>query len=725
MFMTLQQRACLFAPRVCQAPRPRVLFRSTRFGTLVGSLGALLAIASPALAQGKVASNAVNRTVVTASNGPKPDRSASYYHYGLAHLYEDMAASAGRSDYANQAVEEYKLALAADPDSKTLQNGLADLYLKLGRIREAVSAAQDQVTRNPDDVDAHVLLAKIYLRSLGDMQTQQSGEMLQLAIGEYEKLVQLKPNDVETHLVLGQLYGLNHDSAHAEAQFRAAQAIDPDSEEVVLNMARLYNEQGDFRRAAETLAAVPAEDRTARINLALGASYDQLKRPKEAAAAYRAALDLDTESSLDTQRGLANALLQDGQLDEALKAYQQIVLTEPQDAQSQIRISEIQRRQGHYEQALSTLNRAKPLVQDSTELSYNEALIYDSLGRYDEAISLLKRLLAAATHADGAYSDPEKSNRYLFLDRLAIIEREQGKTAEAINDYKQMAALGGDFSLRGYQAEVDTYREAHQQREATAVAADASKALPKDRGVQLMYAGQLADTGKVDEGYALARAQLNNTPEDREVYLELAQMDIRLKRWANATEALDKADALTTKPDEKLNVLFLRGSLYDREKRFDEAEETFHRALAIDPQNPTVLNYLGYMLAERGVRLSESIAMIRKAVDLDPQNYAFLDSLGWAYFKSGQYALAEQYLHEAIERSAADPTVHDHLGEVYEKTGRLKLAVDQWERSLTEYSRSLPTEADPEDVAKVQQKLQNARVKLARVSPTASSKDPK
>ena len=89
------------------------------------------------------------------------------------------------------------------------------------------------------------------------MQSPQAGEMLQLAIGEYEKLVQLKPDDIETHLLLGQLYGLNHDSAKAEAQFKAAQKIDADSEEVVLNMARLYSEQGDFHRAADTLAAVP------------------------------------------------------------------------------------------------------------------------------------------------------------------------------------------------------------------------------------------------------------------------------------------------------------------------------------------------------------------------------------------------------------------------------------------------------------------------------------
>ena len=73
-------------------------------------------------------------------------------------------------------------------------------------------------------------------------------------------------------------------------------------------------------------------------------------------------------------------------------------------------------------------------------------------------------------------------------------------------------------------------------------------------------------------------------------------------------------------------------------------------------------------------------------MDLDPQNYAFLDSLGWVYFKLGQYTLATQNLQKAVERSSTDPTVHDHLGQVYEKTGKLKLAVAQWERSMAEYS---------------------------------------
>jgi len=686
-----------------------LLLRASSLRLRLLPAAALLFAAHTMVAQAPVAAKAPSAAA---------DRAAAYYHYGLAHLYEDMAVNAGRSDYATQAVEQYKLALDADPDSRLLQNGLADLYFKIGRIREAVTAAQDQVNKYPDDVEAHTLLGKVYLRSLGDMQSAQSGQMLQLAIAEYEKLAQLKPNDVETRLLLGQLYSLNHDSAKAEAQFKAAQGLDANSEEVVLNMARLYSEQGDFKRASDALNSVPVDDRTARIEFAIGASYDQLKKPKEAAAAYRRSLDLESEN-LDAQRGLANALLADGQLDEALKVLNDIVAAEPQDAQSQIHISEIQRRQGHYEEALATLKKAKPLAPDSLELSYNEALLYDSLGRYDDAIGVLNTLVTSSAHADGKYSEQEKANRSLFLDRLGIIYREENKTAEAVAAYKQLVEIGGDYAKGGYQGQIDAYRDAHQWKEATAVAADAAKTLPKDRTVQLGYASQLADTGKVDEGIALAKAQLSSTgtaPEDREAHLALAQMYTRLKRWSDAASELNKAEASTTKPEEKLYVYFLRGTLADRQKQYDEAEAQFRRALVIDPQNATILNYLGYMFADRGVRLPEALVMIRKAVDLDPQNYAYLDSLGWAYYKSGQYALAEENIRKANERNNGDPTIHDHLGEVYEKTGKLKLAVAQWERSMTEYAHSLPADADPADVAKVQHKLENARVKLSKVT---------
>lgn len=690
------------------------LMRPFRLISVVGVL-----LASPVLL---VAQSPKPAGPPSTSSASEPDRSAAYYHYGLAHLYEEMAVSAGRPDYATQAVEEYKLALNADPSSSVLQDGLAELYFRIGRIQEAISTAKDQIKRNPSDVQAHQLLGQVYVRSLGDMHGQQSSQVLQLAIGEYETISKLKPNDVEPKLLLGQLYALNQDSAKAEAEFKAAQNLDANSEEVVLNMARLYSEEGDANRAAQTIASIPVEDRSARMELALGASYEQLKKYKDAAAAYRRAAEIEPDNT-DAQKALSAALLQDGQLDEALKVLNAIIAADPTDVQTQIRIAEVQRRKGNYTDSLATLEKLKGSVTDGSpedlQLHADEALVYDALGKYDQATGALTKLLDTMSHPDGKYNDQEKQSRAFLLDRLGMIYREQTKTTEALNAYKQLVDLGGDYTRDGYQGQIDTYRDMHQWKDAEQVAAAAAKALPKDHDIQIVYAQQLTDLGQVDQGLAIAKAQFTNTPDDLDVHQRLAEMYIRLKRYKEADDEIQKADALVKKAQERLFIYFLRGEFFDRQKMYDKAEEQFRKALEIDPQNAAVLNYLGYMLVDHDQKVPEALKMIRQAVLLEPQNYAYLDSLGWAYFKTGQYELAEENIRKANERNNGDPTIHDHLGEVYEKTGKLKMAVAQWERSMSEYASSLPADADPEDVQKVQHKLESARVKLARVSSSA------
>jgi tetratricopeptide (TPR) repeat protein len=647
-----------------------------------------------------------------ATPAQEPDRAAAYYHYGLAKMYEDQAVANGRQDLATQAIEQYKLAQDADPNSSMLQDGLSNLYFRLGRIREAVSTAEEQVKKHPDDVDAHTLLGRVYLRSLGDGQGPQSTDILKAAIKEYETIARLKPNDLETHLLLGQLYGLNHDSTNAEAQFKEAQRIDGTSEEVVLSIARLYSEQGQFDKAAKAIAGVPEDDRTTRMDFALAGLYHELKRPKDAAAAYQAVLEQDPDNA-DAKRGLAEELTASGQMDAASKVYSQILGSDPQDAQALISQADIERQQGHYEQALATLQKAAALVSDNQELSYDESLCYDALGRYDDAIKTLTTLISETTSKDGQYADADSRNRALFFERLGIVQREAGKTADAITTFDQMATLGGDIQIHAFEYKVDTYRDVHQYPEALKAAEEAVKLLPANHDLQLTYASQLADAGKIDEAIKIAEAQLTGTPDDKSVDFTLFDINQRARRWKEASAALDKAEAITTEPGDKINIDNSRGLLADRQKLYDQAEIEYRKGLAIDPQNATIQNNLGYMLAERGIKLDEAITMLKKAVDFDPQNSNFLDSLAWAYYKQGQYALAEDYERKAVMRQGTDPALLDHLGEIYAKTGKLQLAITQWEKALKAYAASLPPEADPADVDKLQHKLEGARVRLA------------
>ena len=700
------------------------------------SRAASLAGTSVAYAQKMSPADPMRKAQGSTAPNNEPDRSSAYYHYGLAHLYEEMAVNAGRADYATQAIEEYKLALNADPNSAQLANGLAQLYFRLGRVQEAVNAAKDQIKRDPNDVDAHTLLGQVYVRSLGDMQGPQAQQALAQAIAEYETIARLKPTDIEPRLLLGELYSANHESAKAEAEFKEAQKIDADSEEVVLSMAKLYSDEGDLQHAASVLAGVPQGDRSAREELALGQTYDRLKKTKEAAAAYKRSLDQEPDNP-EVEMALAGALLEDGQLDEALKTYQALQTADPSDVHVALQIAEIQRRQGHYDQSLASLEKLKPQVQPGSteELQWGvgEALNYDAMGKYDQATALLTKLVDGTTKADGKYSEQEKSNRAYFLNRLGIIYREENKTPEGVAVYKQIVDLGGDcnpvsesdddphpcYAESGYEGIVEAYRDAHMWKEAVAAAADAAKAEPKNHSVQLLYAQQMTDTGQAEPGLSLAKAQLSNTQDDLEVHENLAQMYTRLKRYSEAAAEIEKCAALQKKPNDKLYVFFLRGDLADHQKQYDEAEAQFRKALEIDPKSAMVLNYLGYMLADNGTKLEDAEKFVQQAVDLDPQNGAYLDSLGWVNFKLGRYTQAEELLRRANERMNTDPTVHDHLGEVYEKTGNLKMAVAQWERSMSEYAHSLPADAAPEDVAKVQRKLESARVKLAKLGPAA------
>jgi len=676
-----------------------------------------------AAAAGQTASSSPSGSPVAdtkpAQSSPrKVDRSAAYYHYALAHMYEEQVTVYGRSDLATKAIQEYRLAIEADPSSEFLTSGLAELYVKTGRIRDAVLEAQDIIKRDPKNLEAHKLLGRIYLRSLGDMPGGSGSEnVLKLAIEQYEQIVQIEPDNVDDHLLLGRLYRLNNDLQKAEAELKTAVKLDPGSEEAVTTLAILYTDEGDTAHALQVLSAVPDSGRSAKLYSALGSAYEQRKDYKSAIEAFRHAVVLDRDN-LDAIRGLAENLMNDGQTEAALEQYKIIEDANPEDAQTYLRVAEIYRRQGKYDLALENLKKADAMVPDSMEVPYSMAAVYQAEGRYDDAVKLLQDLLKKTEKSEANSSQADRNNRAIFIERLGMIYREQENYTAAAETFRKMLPLGEENARSGYQEIIDTYREAKQWPQATAVAKEAVQKLPNDRELRMVLDAQLADTGEVDRALADVRSLLKGGPEDREVYLRLGIMYTRAKRWTDAEEALAKAEQMSTKPEDKAYVWFLRGDTLQRQKKFDEAEADFRKVLAAtppsDPQSAATLNYLGYMNADRGVKLEESLNYVKQALSFEPNNGAYLDSLGWVYFKQGKYDLAEESLTKAALHMSSDPTVQEHLGDLYQKTGRLKLAAAHWERSVQEWNKTVPAEQDTEAFAKVQQKLDAAKVKLAK-----------
>jgi tetratricopeptide (TPR) repeat protein len=675
--------------------------------------------AAAAAAQSKPASPAPKPADSKAApSTPRPaDRAAAYYHYTLAHMYEEQITIYGRSELANKAMDEYRLAIEADPSSEFLTSALAELYVKTGRIRDAVLEAQDILKRDPNNLEAHKLLGRIYLRSLGDLpgggSNNGTDNVLKLAIEQYEQIVKIEPNNVDDHLLLGRLYRLNNDLQKAETELKTAVKLDPDSEEAITTLSLLYTDEGDTAHALQVLSSVPDTRRSAKLYAALGATYEQRKEYKSAIDAYKHAIQSDRDN-LDAIRGLAENLLNDGQIDAALDQYKVIADANPEDAQTYLRISEIYRRQGKYDEALDGLKKAQAMVPDALEVPYNIAVVYQAQGRYDEAEKVLQDLLKKTEKSENSYSQADRNNRAIFIERLGMVYRDQENYTSAVETFRKMIPLGDENARTGYQDVIDTYREAKEWTQATTAAKEAAQKLPNDREVRMVLDAQLADTGDPEKPLADVRSMLKGAPEDREVYLRLSIMYTRLKRWNEAEESLNKTEELSLKAEDKENVYFLRGSTYEREKKYEQAEAEFRKILAVNPQNAATLNYLGYMNAERDVRLEESLNYIKQAVSSEPTNGAYLDSLGWAYFKLGKYDLAEENLSKASLRMGSDPTVQDHLGDLYQKTGRLKLAAAHWERAVQEWNKTVAAEVDTDLFAATQKKLDAAKVRLAK-----------
>ena len=460
----------------------------------------------------------------------KVDRAESYYHYTLAHMYEEQITIYGRSELANKAMEEYRLAIEADPSSEFLTSALAELYVKTGRIRDAVLQAQDILKRDPNNLEAHKLLGRIYLRSLGDMPGGGNGSdnVLKLAIEQYEEIVKIEADSVDDHLLLGRLYRLNNDFQKAETELKTAVQLDPNSEEAVTTLSLLYSDEGDTNKSLQVLSSIPDTGRSAKLYAALGATYEQRKEYKSAIDAYKHAIQLDRDN-LDAIRGLAENLLNDGQIDAALDQYKVIADANPEDAQTYLRISEIYRRQGKYDEALDSLKKAEAMVPDALEVPYNIAVVYQAQGRYDEAVKILQDLLKKTEKSDSSYSQADRNNRGIFIERLGMVYRDQENYPASVETFRKMIALGGDDNVRtGYQDVIDTYREAKQWDQATTVAREAVQKEPNDRELRMVLDAQLADTGNPDKPLADVRSLLKGTPEDRDVYLRLAIMNTRL-----------------------------------------------------------------------------------------------------------------------------------------------------------------------------------------------------
>lgn len=677
---------------------------------------------SPASAPSGAQSQATAKPA-PASTPPQTTESAradEFYYFAIGHLEEQQYEMTGRGELATESIESYKKALAIAPGSPVIMERLAEIYSKAQRNREAENQALEVLKLDPDNLAAHKLLARIYVRELGDMSASElQKESLAKASEQFQAILKLDPKDTSSALWLARLDRFENQHAEAEKVLRGVLDRDADNGPALEQLSQLLIDEGRAQDAVDLLSKAAGASSSPEIYDLLGDAYSQAKDYPNAEGAYRKAVEADPDDP-GHRHGLAQALLSQDKYSAALEQFKKLTELEPGTSENYLRMAQLYRRLGNYDQAESSLLRAKQLAPGSLEVLYHEALLYEDQGRYSDAVKVLTDAIAGIKSQSGGEGNP--SALAILYEQLGRTYREQENYSAAISTFEEMAKLGPDAQKRAQMLLIDTYRASHDIDRAIAETKKAIEQSPKDQSLTVTLAmlyGEKTDTATATK---LLTGLLHGNDSDQEIYLDLAQVQERGRKYPEAEEFAQKAIAMSRDSGDQESARFMLGAIFERQKKFDSAEEQFRKTLELNPNNAAVLNYYGYMLADRGQRLEEATAMIQRAVTQEPNNGAYLDSLGWAYYKQNKLAEAEESLRKAMDRSSHDPTIIGHLGDVYMKLGQTERAAELWERALLEWQKALPADYEAERVGELDAQLKSLKRHMAQKSPTDSAK---
>ena len=201
---------------------------------------------------------------------------------------------------------------------------------------------------------------------------------------------------------------------------------------------------------------------------------------------------------------------------------------------------------------------------------------------------------------------------------------------------------------------------------------------------RLRAASSLQDLQRVDESIGLLRDLARNRASDPTPWIRIGDLQRTAKRWSEAVDAYDRAlERIGKLGAADWTLFYTRGIALERANEWRRAEADLLKALELAPDQPYVMNYLGYSWTEQGINLKKAERMIAKAVELRPEDGYIIDSLGWVLYRTGRFDEAVPKLEKAVQLRPNDPTINDHLGDAYWRVGRQIEASFQWRRALT------------------------------------------
>ena len=611
--------------------------------------------------------------LVPAQAPPRPASAASaeaYYEFLRARSLEGE----GEID---EAIRAYQRAAALDPKSAEVRAELAGLYARQNRPKEAIATAEDALGVDPDNGEAHWVLGTVLAAQARGREGEAAAparEELARAVGHLEKARAARPYDVGLVLTLGRLYLRQPAYDRAAAALEALRQQEPGLPEAGWLLAQAY--QGQGRRADairvldETLAVQPDFYRGL---LLLADLYEQERQWKKAAETYALAAAQNPRFA-ELRIRQASALLSANEPAAARDVLRDAATQSPTDGSVLFMLSEAEREAGDLAGAEAAARRLVALEPSELRGALALAQVFEVRHESRQVVATLEPV------AQKTASRPGQPARQLatVLAHLGFAYQELGEHARAVTSFEQAkAASPADAGFDVYLAQA--YLAAGQPDRAIKMTAAVRAARPDDLRPVRIEAQALVKAGRAGDAARLVEDWVRRSPGELDGHLTLAQALADAKRLDEALRVLDGADARFERP---VLVAFQRGAILEQAKRGDDAERALREAIRRDPAHAPSLNYLGYMFADRGERLDEAVDLVERALAIDPHSPSYLDSLGWAWFKKGDLGKARPPLARAAELLPVNSVVQDHYGDLLWASRDAAGAIAAWERAL-------------------------------------------
>jgi tetratricopeptide (TPR) repeat protein len=600
---------------------------------------------------------------------PTPVPSAAY---GLF-LEALSLREAGKPD---EALKVLQRTLKADPLAADAHAEMARIQMDEGRFELAVLAVNQAIKVSPQRADLRSLAGQVhqfYGQSGG-------GEAeLRLAAREYETASTLSPNDPGPLRDLTRLYSALRDAKAALDTWKRLSVVDPANTDAFVQVASLSLATGDTSAAVEALETASAADpRNARVLQLLGDIKQQAGKAEEALKHYQAAAKLD-EKDLVTRLKIGEILIGAHRGGEAEALAEEMLKQDKSNRFALDLKARAFKELGRVDEAITLAESLSAGDPKDLKAAFLVVTLLEQKGALERAEEKLNELLRRNTTGEDAESIAR--NNRVFWAHAGMVRQRLGRYEDAAEAFGEAANSGKekDASLTTYRIDALISAKSFDKALKEARVARQDPAFKDESDLRFLEAYALRGTGDEKGASTLVDSLLGSSKDEANDTLAAAEFYQRGKKFDRARELFAR---VSEKDPKNVRAFFSLGAIFERQKKFDEADKAFRNALVLAPDSAITLNYLGYMNADRNVKVEEALSMIQKALEADPDNGSYLDSLAWALHRLGRNAEAEAAIRKAYASQDKNAVVIAHLGLILAEKGNPAEALKYLQLSL-------------------------------------------